>query len=126
MTDEVARLVDDILAYELGCKADLFEGAYDRRSVELLNDVERLTESQEGEVVNLDDLVYDAPRTVAFYHDDEQENIIERHVNLYGRDDMGVTRILSKVYLQKLFRKAEFDGTISSKQGREEHFRTSF
>ena len=37
---------------------------------------------------------------------EEQKELIERYLQIYGDSDVGIGRILSKVYVRKLFRRA--------------------
>ena len=41
-----------------------------------------------------------------FYHDDAQKELIARYLGIYGNSVIGLGRILSKVFVRKLFRHA--------------------
>jgi radical SAM superfamily enzyme YgiQ (UPF0313 family) len=45
-----------------------------------------------------------APIAYRFVHTSEQEQTINRYTNIYGRSLAGLSRILSKIYIRKLFR----------------------
>jgi hypothetical protein len=53
-----------------------------------------------------------APTSVRFVHDEGQRAIIARYLNIYGKSDVGIGRILSKVHTKKLFRHAVRDETV--------------
>ncbi len=45
-------------------------------------------------------------RHYQFLMDDEQKDLVRRYIEIYGSDPIGIGRILSKVYVRKLFRNA--------------------
>ncbi|MDA2909528.1 hypothetical protein MYX04_01200 [Nitrospiraceae bacterium AH_259_D15_M11_P09] len=102
---KAVALVNDVLLYEVARKSDLFSGDYQPRYCELRYDVEKFMASPVG--IDLSEFSFPVPCLFRFVHDDEQKSIIDRNINLYGRDTLGVSRILSKVYLKRLFRHVE-------------------
>lgn len=52
--------------------------------------------------------------TVNFILDEEQKDILKRHLDIYGDTDLGVSRILTKVFVKKILRKPINDSQLAS------------
>jgi hypothetical protein len=52
----------------------------------------------------------DTPASFAFEMDDTQRSLIDRNLAIYGHSPVGIGRIVSKVYVRKLFRHAIQEG----------------
>ena len=55
----------------------------------------------------------EAPIRYRFVLDDGQRALIGRYLGIYGSSAVGIGRILSKVYVRKLFRQAVIDGAAT-------------
>lgn len=106
LADQIGAFVDDVLTYEVSRKADLFCSEYQPRQARLRYDVERYLAAPDD--TGFSECAFTAPRLARFVHDEEQRAILERNLNLYGRDTMGVSRVLSKVHLKQVFRRVEY------------------
>ena len=56
----------------------------------------------------------EAPRAYRFVLDVAQKQMIERYLGIYGELPVGIGRILSKVYVQRLFRHALADDDVDA------------
>lgn len=104
LTPQVETLVDDILTYELSCRENIFDGDYDPRFAVLNHDVPKfLTASNR---ISLSEFVFTKPRKYQFALDEKQIGTIERSLNAYGRNPVGMRRILARVHIKTLLRRA--------------------
>jgi hypothetical protein len=51
-----------------------------------------------------EDYKFAQPRKIQFFKTPEQDELIQRYVNVYGNDTVGLSRILAKVYVGGLLR----------------------
>lgn len=72
-------------------------------------DVVGFTASPNG-VARVEDLLLPEPREVRFSHSEAQKDAIRRHLNVFGPELTGQTRMLAKVFVRKLFRSAQYVG----------------
>ena len=54
----------------------------------------------------MSDYLFSRPEVVQFVLEDTQRKLIERYLGIYGDTTVGIGRVLSKVYVRKLFRHA--------------------
>jgi radical SAM superfamily enzyme YgiQ (UPF0313 family) len=64
----------------------------------------------------IEDYAFAAPREVDFVLSDDQRNLIERFLKTFGDSPVGIGRILSRVYVRKLFRQANMLGVAADEQ----------
>ena len=102
LTPQIEAFVDDILTYELSRRVNIFKGDYSPHYAEISHDISKfLTASNH---VSLSEFVFSKPRKYQFSLDEEQVGIIERSLNAYGRNPVGMRRIMAKVHIKKLLR----------------------
>lgn len=64
--------------------------------------------------INIEDFEFGTRQELIFEHDDEQRAIMRRFLGIYGGTAVGIGRILSKIYLKKMFRHATPRGVETS------------
>jgi radical SAM superfamily enzyme YgiQ (UPF0313 family) len=94
--------VDDALAYHLCRMSHLFHEMDSHVTARLRYDLPAYDETRSPEAIEEYEL--QTPATYHFVLDDSQRGLIARYVNIYGSSPVGLGRILSKVYVRKLFR----------------------
>lgn len=101
--DEVLAFIDDALAYHVNRMSGIFHDRdRDWRAV-LEYDIPAF-ERQPGTIA---EYRLDRPRQYDFVMDDGVRELVERYLAIYGDSTVGIGRIMSKVYVSKLFRHAE-------------------
>jgi radical SAM superfamily enzyme YgiQ (UPF0313 family) len=111
-TPEHLEFVDDALAFHASRASNLFVDR-DRPVVARLRyDVKAFESEMNPASVAAFEL--ERPTTFRFVLDDSQRGLIDRYTGIYGSTAVGIGRILSKVYVRKLFRHAVTDGDVVS------------
>ena len=105
LDDRIEVLVDDILAYEVLRKVDLFKGDYEPKYCTLGHDVDRFVKSS-GKI-SLSDLPLDEPKECRFVLRAQQIDSIERALTTYGRDLPAMTKIVSFLRIESFYREFE-------------------
>lgn len=101
-SEENLAFVDEALRYHMVRMSNLFENRDEEPAVTFEYDVRAFEEDQRpGPVASYR---LPAPKTYRFALDDVQSELIERYISIYGATPVGLGRILSKVYVRKLFR----------------------
>jgi radical SAM superfamily enzyme YgiQ (UPF0313 family) len=59
--------------------------------------------------INTSELLLKQPQQIEFRRDLEQENILRNHINQFGITLIGISRILSRMYIKKMYRKPIFN-----------------
>lgn len=44
---------------------------------------------------------------IRFFHSEEQKANLKKYLSLYGRDNLGISRVLSRVFIKEIFKKTE-------------------
>jgi hypothetical protein len=101
-TSENFAFVDDALAYHLCRMSHLFHEMDSHVATTLRYDLPAYDEERTPEPIDRYELA--SPATYHFVLDESQRALIARYVNIYGASPVGLGRILSKVYVRKLFR----------------------
>jgi hypothetical protein len=101
---EILAFVDDALTYHCARTKNLFFNRSDEPSAELRFDIPAF--AQEAQPESLADFRLPEPRAYRFALDTGQIELIERYLGIYGDTTVGLGRILSKVYVRRLFRHA--------------------
>lgn len=52
--------------------------------------------------------------TINFILDEDQKDILKRHLDIYGNTDLDVSRILTKVFVKKILRKPINNSQLTS------------
>jgi radical SAM superfamily enzyme YgiQ (UPF0313 family) len=99
---ETIAFIDEALAYHC-CRA---QNLFFERDVEptaaLRYDIPAFEKTLHPD--GLSEFRFDAPRPYRFLMDESQKTLIERYLAIYGATPVGIGRILSKVFVRKLFR----------------------
>jgi radical SAM superfamily enzyme YgiQ (UPF0313 family) len=93
----------EILRYDSRKMTQIFDCEVPVISDTFSYDIERLVD-EEG-YVHCEDYKFAQPRKIQFFKTPEQDELIQRYVNVYGNDTVGLSRILAKVYVGGLLRK---------------------
>ena len=105
---QIEPLINDILSYEVLRKIDLFKGDYEPKYCTLGHDVEGFLKSKGKTPVST--LAFTKPRKCRFFLKRNQIDIIERALNNYGRDLAAMTKIVSFVHIESVYRHFEYVG----------------
>ena len=119
--EETLEFVDDALGYHLARMSNLFDGMDRELTLDLRFAVGAYDdEAKPGPVV---DYRLDAPERYRFVLDDGQKALIGRYIGIYGASTVGIGRILSKVYVRKLFRQLVVSGEPAAGEMSEFNYR---
>lgn len=103
----IMTFVEDALLYHVAKAKDIFINTTEIVAEELRFDIRAFEEREKPGSIN--DFTLSTPRTFSFYLDDSQKQLIDRYLGIYGDSPVGIGRILSKVFVRKLFRHCRFD-----------------
>lgn len=101
---ELTAFIDDALNFHCARAKNLF---FDRDSepvIELRYDIRAFEQAKQPE--SIEDFRLAGSRNYRFTLDRSQIELIERYLGIYGDTPVGIGRILSKVYVHRLFRHA--------------------
>jgi radical SAM superfamily enzyme YgiQ (UPF0313 family) len=101
--DDTAReFFNECVDYHLLRQTKIFEGRNEEVIGRFAFDIHRFEEDPDpGEP---ESYRFQEPKDIRFILDDSQRDLVNRYVDIYGDDVVGIGRILSKVYVKKLFR----------------------
>jgi radical SAM superfamily enzyme YgiQ (UPF0313 family) len=107
LPDPAARMafIDDVVLFDASRMTNLFDSMQTPVSAAFRYDIARYL--VDGEAGSVSVYAFDRPRAIGFLLDDGQRATIERGLKLFGRDDAGVGRILSKFHITRLLRRPE-------------------
>ena len=101
-TDTNVNFINDALTFDVCRSANIFEN---------LNSIPEQTISYDLVKFNTDTNTtpveyykLSKPTKISFILSDEQKDILNRSITLYGNDELGISRILTKVFVKKLIR----------------------
>lgn len=101
-TEENLNFVSEILEFDLCCCSNIFHDKNKNPKRKFNFDIQHFQEIKN--FTNITDIKLTEPREIEFLLNSDQENIIERSIKLYSDDDLGISRILTKVFFKKLLR----------------------
>lgn len=104
LDDGLVSLVDDALAYHCERLDGIFEDRDEVRGLSLSWDIPRLEET--ARPAGVEDYRLASPIRLRLEMTAEQRELIANYRAIYGDTPVGIGRILSKVYVRRLFRKA--------------------
>jgi hypothetical protein len=111
-TQENMDFLDDVLNYDASCISNIFENL-DKTPQSTINyDIEKFITQKN---IPLSKLRLENPTTIDFLLDSEQLDIIKRSLELYTSSDMGVSRILTKVFVKKILRTGTLNTNLPQK-----------
>jgi hypothetical protein len=105
-TQENMDFLDDVLNYDACCISNIFENLDKTPQTTIHYDVEKFITQKN---MPLSKLRLKNPTTTNFLLDDEQLDIIKRSLDLYTSSDIGISRILTKVFVKKILRTGILD-----------------
>jgi radical SAM superfamily enzyme YgiQ (UPF0313 family) len=122
---EVMTFVDDALSYHCARTRNLFFDRDNEPTATVRYDIPAFMEDSKPQ--SLSDFRLTAPRSYRFALDAAQRELIARYLKIYGESPVGIGRILSKVYVRRLFRHAvaedEVDDSLLAATASENEFR---
>ncbi|MDP6736622.1 MAG: cobalamin-dependent protein [Nitrospinaceae bacterium] len=106
--EKTSAFVEDAILYHVLRVENIFSNTYEEIDAELRFNIPEFENSSDGEEIGVFELT--VPQDFAFCLDNEQRALIERYIGIYGDSPVGIGRILSKVYVRKLFRTCSMSG----------------
>ena len=100
-SNENIDFLNDALNYDGCCISNIFENIEKSPIISMKYDIEKFV-SKNNDI--LEKYLYDTPTEINFILNDSQKDILKRSLKLYGASDLGVSRILTKVFVKKILR----------------------
>ena len=113
---KTSAFVEDAILYHVLRAENMFSNIFEEIDAEFRFNIPEFENSSDGEGIDVFEL--SAPSRFVFCLDNEQRALIERYIGIYGDSPVGIGRILSKVYVRKLFRVCSMSGNVD-RQGAE-------
>ncbi|MBM3555578.1 MAG: radical SAM protein [Alphaproteobacteria bacterium] len=107
----MGAFVEDALAWHVARMSRIFEGHHQATEATLGHDVGAFEDDAAPKPPAAYRLA--APTPYRFVLDQGQKTMIERYLGIYGDTPVGIGRILSKVYVKKLFRHPQTDAPMA-------------
>jgi len=104
LTSKKEKFIDEVVKYNLCRMSDIFVEKPKSRSLEFSYDI--LKYSNDDVPVSITDYEFSEPKNIDFEFDDSQLEELQNYLKLFGVTEHGISRILSRVYIRKLFRNA--------------------
>ena len=104
ISEELVEFIEDALEFHCNRAKNLFFDRNNEPTIELRYDIPAFEQAPHPESV--EDFRFAGPRKYRFALDQSQEELIERYLGIYGNTAVGIGRIISKVYVRRLFRQA--------------------
>jgi len=111
-TQENLDFLEDVLNYDSSCISNIFENLDKTPQIILRYDVEKFSNNKN---ILLSELHLKDLTEMKFVLTNEQLDIIKRSLELYTSSDIGVSRILTKVFVKKILRKGILNNQNLSK-----------
>ena len=109
-SQENLDFLEDVLNYDSSCISNILENLHKTPESILRYNVEKFSNNKN---TSLSKLRLKEPTKIKFILTDEQLDIIKR--SLYTSSDIGVSRILTKVFVKKILRRGIFENESRSK-----------
>ena len=93
--------LNDALNYDACSISNIFENLEKTPTVDMKYDVQKLISEKNKK---LEEFQFKKPTTISFTMNESQRDILIRSLELYGSTDLGVSRILTKVFVKKILR----------------------
>jgi len=97
------EIIEDVLNFKRMQIDKLFEKNKSGKHI-FKYDIPSLSRLGSNNEINIQSLKFSSPQTFKFEHSKEQQEIISSSLALFGSSIVGLSRILSRVYLKTLFR----------------------
>jgi radical SAM superfamily enzyme YgiQ (UPF0313 family) len=101
-SQENIEFMSEILNFDLCRCRDVFNNLKTDPHDTFHYDIEHFQKTED--ISDIKSIKLSKPLEIKFVLNQEQRDVIKRSINLYGLSDIGVSRILTKVFVKKLFR----------------------
>lgn len=109
---ENLTFVNDALNFDACCSTNIFQNLDSIPKITMTYDIPRFQNDYEQKSIN--DYLLIKSKTMNFILNDEQKDILTRSLKLYGNNNLGISRILTKVFVKKILRKPIIDTQLAS------------
>ena len=109
--ENISSFVDEAILYHVLRAENIFDNSDNEIEAEFRFNIPEFEKA--SEIREVDDCKLPTPQRFKFNLENDQRALIERYVGIYGDSVVGIGRILSKVYVRKLFRKCSVVGAES-------------
>jgi len=106
--ENISSFVEEAILYHVLRAENIFENRDNEIETEFRFNIPEF--EKVSEIKAIDDCKLPSPQRFKFTLERGQRALIERYVGIYGDSAIGIGRILSKVYVRKLFRKCSVIG----------------
>jgi len=104
ISNENLDFLNDSLNYDACCISNIFENIEKTPITTMKYDIKKFIFEKNK---TLGEFKYVKPLETSFIMNDSQKDILKRSLELYGSTDLGVSRILTKVFVKKILRTGE-------------------
>ena len=114
-TKDNLTYLQDTLNYDACCISNIFQNIDKIPVIKMKYDIEKFI--AEDSPTSIEKYLFENIPEIKFVLQDNQKDIIKRSLELYGYNDLGISRILTKVFVKKILR----NGLNSSKAKKQPH-----
>ena len=100
-SEENLTFINDALNYDACSISNIFENIEKTPTADMKYDVQKLISEKNKK---LEEFRFKKSTTISFTMNESQRDILTRSLELYGSTDLGVSRILTKVFVKKILR----------------------
>jgi radical SAM superfamily enzyme YgiQ (UPF0313 family) len=93
--------LNDALNYDACSISNIFENIEKTPTADMKYDIQKFISEKNKK---LEELLFKKLTTINFVMNESQQDILRRSLELYGSTDMGVSRILTKIFVKKILR----------------------
>ena len=101
-TKDNLDFLNDALNYNACCISNLFQNIDKTPTIKMKYNIEKFI--SEDNPVSIEKYIFEKISDIKFILQDTQKDIITRSLDLYGSDDLGISRLLTKVFVKKILR----------------------
>ena len=101
-TEDNLDFLHDALNYNACCISNLFQNIDKTPTSKMKYDIEKFI--SEDDPVSIEKYLFEKISEIKFVLQDTQKDIITRSLDLYGSNDLGISRVLTKVFVKKILR----------------------
>ena len=105
------KFLDEVLHFDLLSSSNIFEKLDTNPESYFSYDIKKF--SEDSEIRELEFYQNKSPTKYHFIHSSKQKDILERAIKLYSNDELGISRILTKVFVKKLRRIPMTDNSVN-------------
>jgi hypothetical protein len=113
-TEENISFIDDALKFDSCRHINLFYNINEDPTILIHYDIENFNTTKENTPIQQYKL--EEAISVKFALHEDQHDIIKRSLDIYGQNDMGVSRIITRVFVKKLLRHPIYSRELSVRQ----------